>query len=184
MLANISNFIRNLAIFMLFMTFVSAIVPTGKYKSYINLIMGFMLIFMMVSPIINIIGSFDDILIHIEEEISHLEESINLDEAHIVQASVITENASYLVRTHIEEIVSEFGFIPVSTTINMNMSGNDLQINNIFIEVTEEEIRGIPPINNIILGEVIEEDSRMIEIKNYLAQFYNMPVNHINVVSN
>jgi len=52
----LSNYIRNIAVFLIFTSFIKIISPGGKYDKYINLILGIILIFMIATPIFSIIG--------------------------------------------------------------------------------------------------------------------------------
>lgn len=54
----LSTYIRNIAVFLIFSSFITIIVPSKKYEQYINLILGTILVFLIASPLAGIIGSF------------------------------------------------------------------------------------------------------------------------------
>jgi len=73
-MAELSNYVRNIAVFIIFMGFVSIIIPGDKYEKYVNLVMGIILVFMALSPMTRIFG--------------------NVAAGEILPFSVVTETAS------------------------------------------------------------------------------------------
>lgn len=55
-----SAYIRDIAVFLIFISFVDIIVPQKKYKEYINLMLAFILIFIVVSPLNSFLGFFGE----------------------------------------------------------------------------------------------------------------------------
>lgn len=47
----ISDFVRNIAVFMIFAGFVGVIVPDGKYKGYVNVVLGLILVLLLINPV-------------------------------------------------------------------------------------------------------------------------------------
>ncbi len=52
----ITSYFRNIIIFLIFMNFIEIIMPSKKYKKYIDFVLGLILISFIVSPIVNIIN--------------------------------------------------------------------------------------------------------------------------------
>jgi len=53
----LSDYIRNLAVFILFSSFISIIIPGKKYEHYINLVLGVILIFLIIAPLSGVIAA-------------------------------------------------------------------------------------------------------------------------------
>ncbi|MCL2350256.1 MAG: stage III sporulation protein AF, partial [Defluviitaleaceae bacterium] len=53
----LSEYIRNLAVFLIFASFISIISPGKKYEQYINLVLGIILIFVIIAPLSGIVNS-------------------------------------------------------------------------------------------------------------------------------
>ncbi len=46
-----ADYIRNIALFLIFLTFMGAIMPRGKFKPYMGMVLGVMLMFVVIAPI-------------------------------------------------------------------------------------------------------------------------------------
>lgn len=182
MLNAISDYIRNLAIFLLFMSFVGIVAPGEKYRDYINLIMGFMLIFLMVNPLVNMVNSWDNILFSLEQELD-FNASPDTVAAQELQMALILENAGQMLIPQIENIVREHNFEPAS--INIDISDQEdsfLEIRNITISLENPSPEGIIQIEIISPGAgSTGENTRILALKNELAGFYNLSPDHIHI---
>ena len=182
----VGEYIRNLAVFMLFITFIGIVAPSEKYKSYINLIMGFMLIFIMVSPIINVMGSWDTVLEYLEEEVLRERmgtvHSLDISQAEDTKRNLIIDNVTQTLTPQIEAKVRNNNLEPTNININISTTqDNFLHIDSIHIEATEPRATG--PIQIEIISPTANvEDPRILALKNDVAHFYNLSVNHIYVL--
>lgn len=204
LLVYLSIYVRNLAIFILFMTFVGIVSPSGKYKNYINLVMGFVFMFLMISPIVNLISSWDNVLINNELLTAP---NIDISSSQTMQTTAVLNQARSFVEDHVYQITREYGFIPISVSVDAFMeTPEDFVIRRILINIedadfvdddTGEIFSGIAPIviSEVIIGSIgfyavenmlenIIEDSHIIDLKNYLSQFYNMSQSNIHVIIN
>lgn len=69
----LQEWIQNIVVFLLLMTMLRHLIPSEKYQKYIQLAMGLILIFMMLSPITKILGMEDKIIQN------YIQESLWLD---------------------------------------------------------------------------------------------------------
>ncbi|MCL2855007.1 MAG: stage III sporulation protein AF [Defluviitaleaceae bacterium] len=53
----LSDYIRNLAVFLLFSSFITIITPGKKFERYINLVLGIILIFILIAPLSGVINA-------------------------------------------------------------------------------------------------------------------------------
>lgn len=180
MINAIGDYIRNLAVFLLFISFVGIVAPGEKYRDYIKLIMGFVLIFLMVSPIVRLIDSWEEVLFSFERE---LEVTTTIDTVHAqeLQIELIVENVLNMLTFQIENLIIEHNFTPSSINIDISQAEvNFLEIKSIDIVLER------PPATGIIQVDIISplpnvEDSRIVELKNSIADFYNMSPSHIHI---
>jgi hypothetical protein len=63
MIPAFSVYIKNIAIFLIFTAFANIMIPSAKYKQYVNLALGFVMIFLLLTPLRALIGAVggDDI---------------------------------------------------------------------------------------------------------------------------
>ena len=202
-----SSYIRNLAIFIIFMAFVGIIAPNGKYRNYLNLVMGFVLMFLIVSPIVNFFSSWDDILISIESDILAVPNinTISINSVESVQVNTIQVHATNILKEHVLQITREHGFVPISVWLDTIMENpQDFFINRIVITIQDPDVTldiiqnnlltDVLTIEEVVIYEVVigtpiniennlsSDDLRISELKNYLAQFYNMSSNNIHII--
>jgi len=60
-MAELSNYVRTIAIFIIFMSFTVIIIPENKYEKYIKLVMGIMLVAVIVGPLAGVLARFGGI---------------------------------------------------------------------------------------------------------------------------
>ncbi|MCL1924114.1 MAG: stage III sporulation protein AF [Defluviitaleaceae bacterium] len=150
-----SEYIRNLSIFLLFMSFVSIVAPSENYKKYINLIAGFILMFIMINPIVSL-ASLDF-------------STVNFDFTEFEPATIDIAPA---LEQGIYELLEAEGFQVQNVTVRTN--GTD--ISRIDIRLFRDQA--------FFRIEIIDETRREIpehflEIKNLISNFYNVNERHI-----
>jgi len=200
----ISEYVRNIAVFLLFISFIGIITPNSKYKSYINLILGFMLIFVMLAPISNVIASsqinFEDIFASLEAEISAESENNILERQEFYEYSqtrMILSTFKRELTNQIENIIIEHEFNPVSIILDISDELDNFgDIRNIYIHISErnkeENISSIIAVDRISIdiGMESEAGARVSEtnypeevqiLKNYISNFYNLSVSNIHI---
>lgn len=182
MLNAIGDYIRTLAIFMLFMSFVGIVAPSSKYKDYIKLIMGFMLVLIMVSPIINIMGAWDNVLIYLEDELfTNNYTNVDISHAEETQRRLIAENIQMALSPQIKDLVLDYGFVATDVSIYVSKEDeNFLEILGIYIQLQRTQNTGVIQIDVIMPSDNVE-DSRINGLKNAISNFYNLSVNHIHI---
>ena len=201
MLQHFSTYIKNIAIFIIFMSFVGMIIPQSKYKGYINLVMGFVLIFLVLSPLQSIMGGFTG---DIGSAVTRMQNSLELnimakgldvyDEAQ--KELVINEFKAQINAQIKSRMDKDPKFAYLSSEIEVDRGENFGAITGITLAVTEK-----PPDNTEKAFIRIEpvtidtisvfapkaqnaepEPSAEIEsIKKSLSDFYNLPISNIHV---
>lgn len=186
MINMISEYVRNLGIFLLFMSFVGLIAPSGKLKKYLNLVMGFVLLFLVISPIRNLTHHFDEILNILDNEmtvpvISMTEE----EEATQMQRELVAKTASASIQNQLYEFLSEHEVLAKSIDVEIGAQEyNFLELLEIHIQLDPEktsagfiQIEKIRPFEARTDSE--PEEARTLELKTLISDFYNVPLTNI-----
>ncbi len=192
MIQAISTYIKGIAIFMVFMTYVEVIMPDKSYKQYISLVMGLILIFLVLSPIGNVIkhaGSFSDFNIlnnsvMLSQKTIANEKTFYNDEQ---KKAILTTYKSEL-RNQMESFLAEYGTISM-LGIDVSEGDDDFgTIQRIYIEMTptkqkkREKLIHIKPVQvnpDKTAPQNDDSDERVNIIKNKISDFYNLSVDHI-----
>ena len=122
------NYIKNIILFLIFMSFIQVILPNNKYRSYINLVFGMMLVLVMIKPlnfIFQNIKTVQALAIFNEEEIN-LNNDVNVDKYKNVQNQMFKTAFEQNIKNQIE-----------------NMLQNKYTIKNIQIEFYESDYEQI-----------------------------------------
>ena len=132
------------------MSFVSIVAPSETYKKYINLVAGFILMFIMIEPITNIINL-------------DFENTFNFE---IFQEQVI--NISESVEIAITELLESEGFNVFNVTARMDNT-----------EIRRIEIRLLREHSSFFRIEIIDESRRYMdedlqEIRSLISYLYNI----------
>ena len=197
-----SDYIRNIAVVVLFITFVGMIVPSGKYAGYLKLVSGFVLMFVMLSPLVGLLGLGRGVglvaSVPAFSEIAHGHGQAQNPQQLAHQAMV--SQLVTLVEQHVRQLVSEHGLQPVSVGVNAHLADTDtLVVSGLHVQLkvpAEEEPQqqdnaaglGIAPVvieRVVITGrtqQVAElSDERVTQLQTALSQFYNLAMAHIHI---
>lgn len=101
------NYIKNIILFLIFMSFIQVILPNNKYRSYINLVFGMMLVLVMIKPlnfIFQNIKAVQALAIFNEEDIN-LNNNINVDKYKNVQNQMFKTAFEQNVKNQIENML-------------------------------------------------------------------------------
>jgi len=197
MIQSFSSYISGIAVFLIFASFVSLIAPQKKYKEYIDLIMAFGLILILITPIGAAVSFLSG-----ASSVSGLTMTtagvIPPNAAHIEQAQkalVLQQFAGELV-VHLERIVDNDGQFSVADSwFYLDDSVDNFGvIRGISVWVTErrveptprpfirvERIEITPFTQNVGIDEGFEVDDRINSLKNAISNFYQIRNEHINV---
>jgi len=203
MIQYFSTYIKNIALFIIFMSFIGMIIPQSKYKGYVNLVLGFVLIFLVLSPLQSIMGGFTgDIGSAILKMQNSLELNImakGLDIYDEAQRELVINEFKTQINSQIKlRVDSDPKFAYLSSDIEVDGSdGNFGAIVGISLTVTEKTpentakpfIRIEPvTIDSISVfaprnqNEEQEINAETENIKKLLSDFYNLPISNIHVI--
>ena len=206
MIEALSAYIRNIAIFLIFTTVAGMLMPESKYKGYVKLLLGFALIFLIISPINALMGrgALDDVMASFSHEMSKssLQSQMTYDDsiqnelilsAYVdslkqqIKAVVEREGKFHYVDSQISVADSEENFgdiLSLSVTVTENM---------VLPEPTKKPFIRIEPVkidvDNIFSTKYIppedrtknEEPEEIKKLKNTFSDFYNLSHDNIHI---
>ena len=194
----ISEYARNIAIFLIFIAFIGIVIPNEKYKKYINLICGFVLMILVLTPVlklfsnseININNIYKEMEINLNRNIIHKE----LEYYEEATLNMILETYKSDLENQMKIIILSKGFNPLEINIEIDVSPENFgEVTQIKTIVSKEAVKNnknsVINIERISIGPQIsskniddrdfEESIEIKNLKNYLSDFYNLSVSNI-----
>ena len=200
-ISSFSEYIRSVALFIIFMTLAEVILPKSRYKGYISLTLGFVLILIVLGPLQGILGGFSG-----AGATARLTGALNRnamtiyaagrDEAQ--RAAVAAEFKNLLAGQIKEEVNRGADYSFVSADIEVDMSEENFGgINSISITVSEKEaepekksfirvepvtvepISAFSPPREESAAVSAAESAASLELKKSVSGFYNLSSNNI-----
>ena len=195
MLIALSSYIKNLAIFIIFISFIGIILPSDKYKNYINIVLGFMLMFVLINPVVKHLNTkniFDLDSLYLEVGVttnSDIErENLRLEE---MRSEIIVSTYTARLWKELESILSTENKFLEDLNVDFDMKNGDLQKLELTISREQKELSDIKSINieAINIGENFErnlenEEKDIKIIKNLISGFYNLSTDNIHINMN
>lgn len=164
-------YFRNIVIFIIFSTFVSLLLPSNKYKQFIDLVMGLILVSIILSPITK--------LLNINAEDFNFE--IPYSDSNIVNEDL---EKNYTIELYQNQIANQIATLIynnylVDTDVVVTVDAVDLsKVTNVNVTMKNSAIN----IEPIVIGEqsTDETDSQIeTDIKNLISNAYNLSVSNI-----
>jgi len=192
----ISEYIRNIAVFLIFSSFITIISPGKKYEPYINLVLGIVLIFLITAPLVGVINTiaggsgdfFSDAALQHERAVM----ARQIEDAGQAQIDAILEAYAQSLNQQLSRIVSNHGFTLHHASFDIDAVDDFGAILSIHLTVDEDDerasfiridpVRIAPAVNT--RGEhqpmsEIEESPRIVSLKSAISDFYNLSEDNI-----
>ena len=181
------EYLRNITYYLLFAALVGLIAPTGKYKKFVSLVMGLVMLMLLLQPVRDIVGR----QIPVTEWFAGVmpQQSYNFGSADDAYA---TWRDTYLAAAFDAQLSAQLEGLLNRNGITMH--GASFQYTSDFSRITsvtvqvsprEEESRRVPFIRiepvQIQRQDAPDYDPLVNEVKNLIAGFYNLPGSHIHV---
>ncbi len=172
-------YFRNIIIFLIFMNFVSMLLPNKSYKNYVDFIMGLILISIVISPIFKIIKTnntpdFESAIITKNSDQTYYTNN----EENNYALTLYQNQVSSQIKTLVEK-----SFNVSLTNIVVEIDENDLSlIKSISLNISTNSI-DIEPINislNTAKKDIVENED-IKSIKNLISSAYNLSVDNIHI---
>ena len=174
------SYIRNVIIFLIFSSFIQIIFPNNKYKSYIRLVLGLVLISIMLTPIKKIYFNLQNYSFKKSYIQNYYKNNAkNEKQFKEVQDKMILKLFNDNIKTQISQLVGEnYTIYDVDVKLIQNFE-------NIFliesIKLTLKQNDGgfiyVKPFDQTIINE--DENFEVNKIKNLISSVYNLKPEHI-----
>ena len=191
----VSEYIRNIAVFLIFSSFIAIISPGKKFEPYINLVLGIILIFLVTIPLAGVINAisggsgdfFSDAALQHDRAVM----AQHIEDAGQGQIDTIIETYTQSLTQQLSRIVSNHNFTLHHAEFSIDTGADFGAILTIHLTVGEDDIsdrlvridpvRITPAINT--RGQPtpseIEESPRIISLKSAISDFYNLSQDNI-----
>lgn len=174
------DYVRNIVIFLLFTSFLQIIMPSERFKNYIQLVLGMILIFIMLQPVKEILKKFEKLDFKNKYEQTfeaEYDEEKYLQIKNDLVSSMFKEN----IQSQIEKIIGDKYKV---NSIDIKL-GEDKYYNVIITEISlnllKKEKSGIyvKPFNETNKNKNEFNDLEKNNIKKTISDFYNLNLDNI-----
>lgn len=178
------DYLRNITYYLLFAALVGFIAPSGKYKKFVSLVMGFILLVLMIQPIRHIAGAEIPVTQWFAGIMPQEGHAAGSGDTHFMWRDTYLSAAfEAQLQAQVEGLLERSNIVlhGVSFTYTEDFS----RITSVRLQVSrQEEARRVPfiriePVR--VNRETPAEDPLVNEVKNLIAGFYNLPDTHIHV---
>ena len=191
MIAALGSYIRNIAVFLIFMSFAGIIVPSGKYKEYIDLFFGIVLVFILVSPLTAVFSGRIDVGLLLSSA------EISLDRAAIPKEAAFYEDTQkkIILQAYRENLLVQLKMVVESDRKYEFLDGGfDIvedderfgELTSVYCEITAAEKNPLIKIDpvDIYVKEgslVAPAEPEELALKKTLSGFYNLTGDNIHI---
>jgi stage III sporulation protein AF len=180
-----AEYIKGIIFFLVFASFVGIILPEGKYKNYINLVMGFVIMALIFRPVSDLSGIAGDISAQLsqpsfESSAGAFEEDFQT----MIAGAVRTQ-----MRGQLSPVMDALGFTLTNLDADIDVQSGEIRTVSLTLESSgtdsaAREIRVAPiSISPAVSAPNITEASSndAAEVKKIVSDFYQLPEEHIYV---
>ena len=190
------SYTLNIAVVLIFTGFLGLVLPGGKYKEYIKLVTGVLVILIIISPVAGLMnsGGYEALFKQAEAElnmnITGKERPYYYDDT---MAKTVLEVYAKDIRSQLEEKIAAHGFTVEDASIYIEESnenfGRIIGIDLILEEGAKEEKNNLIKVDKIKIEPISKkgtdnagEDTQEIKkLKNFISDFYNLSVDNIHI---
>lgn len=148
MLENIKNWILNITTIIIIISFMEILIPDGKMKKYINLVFGFIVMVVILTPIINILNSKEDL----ENDVFMISSELNKKEYSFINSNIENRQGEQLASLYKDRIKKDI--------IYRIESKYDVRVAEVNIEMKNGTQKEIGDIKRLTISIADEEGSK------------------------
>ena len=187
------GWVKNIAIFYVMATLVQNLIPDNKYRRYVKLFLGIVMVILLVKPLGDILGvneRYESILQDKNNEGMEAELKAELGMVDEERSRIIISEYSEKICSVIEEYVTSLGayYIDAQVEIDTDADSDSFGgIKSLTVNVSRGDAYRTDRINidEIKIGDGEKDDMNdellSVRIKNYLSDFYNLSKRNIYV---
>lgn len=182
----------NLVLFSIFSTVINLMVVSQKYKKYINVITGFVLVIIIINPISKIFGNrLDEFNINvINKQIKMNEKDFEIvsEDLKIKQNKMLNIAYKTNIKDHIKMLLEDYYDVEVQNIdVDMNIDNSNIKINeiNLVLKLIKKDVDNIKDVS-IDINNNIKDDNEFLEekkkIKKVIKDFYKINEDNIHII--
>lgn len=171
------SYVKTIIVFIIFMSFMQVIIPNSKYKSYINLIFGILLVFVMVDPVKNIYFNIKNgVKVNVFDNYTFQDYAINTSEYEEKQNKMVMDLFKGNMKTQISNLLdNKYSIDELEIDLNDD-DYSSVQISRIYLKLS--------PSKNDTNVEKFHQNSipnsaEVLKIKSTLSEFYSVSQDNI-----
>ena len=181
------EYIRNITYYLLFASLVGMIAPPGKYKKFVSLVMGFILLLMVMQPFVALTGGplpvtewFTGLVLPPSENA----DGITVDYEHWRYTHIRAAFEEQL-NIQVEGLLATNGFTLHDASFTYAEDFSRLHAVRAVVSPRDNTPQRVPfiRIQPVQIGDpdTFDDDPIVNEVRNLIARFYNLPTEHIHV---
>jgi len=179
------EYLRNITYYLMFATAVGMVAPVGKYRKFVSLVMGFILLAIMLAPLAHFSGD-----IPITQWFSGMPNETHHGDAETHYArwrNDYLHNAfEEQLRLQLKGMLAQNGLTVHAASFNYTDDFSRLTAVHVTVSRAEQAERRVPfiRIEPVQVNREAQAETCPIstDTKNLISEFYNLPVSHINVI--
>lgn len=180
-------FIKNIAFFSILTVIIMNLLPSGTYRKYMQLFIGFVLILLVLSPI----GKITKMDLKMEQSYEWFNLKVATQELDYTKSDmeekakeVYLSNYQTKIQEQMKELITEDGFVVQNLTVDLEESGEDYgKVKEVSMTLKKSENEGIT-IDTIEVGKTKmdkKESVKVQKLKKSLEDFYELDSGNINI---
>ena len=203
MMAALSEYVRNIAVLIVFIAFVGIILPDGAYKKYIDLVLGLILIFVVMQPLLGV-ESFEDAAADFFAMVPNAQVQQNRHHGTADTLPLLDQSFQAILQNQVAALLRPQGYRVARLNADFDRDtgaiasldlvlqeiaqtgSNDGQTQrtdqgqNRLITIDPVTIR-IPRLGESLGQEKLDETADTTTLKILVSDFYNLPKDHIHI---
>lgn len=155
MIENIKDWIINIVTIIILISFLELLMPDGKMKKYVNLILGFIVMLVILNPIIDILSSKSDL----ENDVFMISSELNKSEYAFISSNIEDRQRDQLVALYKDRIKKD--------VVYRIESKYDVKVTKVAIEIEDsgkEKIGEIKKLEIGVMGNKVQSNDDTIPI--------------------
>lgn len=180
-------FIKNIAFFSILTVIIMNLLPSGTYRKYMQLFIGFVLILLVLSPI----GKITKMDLKMEQSYEWFNLKVATQELDYTKSDmeekakeVYLSNYQTKIQEQMKELITEDGFVVQNLTVDLEESGEDYgKVKEVSMTLKKSENEGTT-IDTIEVGKTKmdkKESVKVQKLKKSLEDFYELDSGNINI---
>jgi len=178
------EYLRNITYYLIFAAVVGMLAPAGKYRKFVSLVMGFVLLSIMLAPLANL-QNRQAATDWLQGLVPQQSVGVSPETAYTIWRDTYLRSAfEAQLTTQLESLLSQNNFHLHS--VQFTFSEDFSAITNVHVTVSREEVQERVPFIRIQPVQIGQPDTNencptTTSAKNLISQFYNLSHQHIHV---